>query len=100
MIGFSPGVERPGDLLYVAGTAVRHEGTVEVADRFGPKAVLLFAAAFDAREIGRAATSRGDPLGTAQAFPDATRMAAGDDDHGRPHAGRHSRSPGSGWPGG
>ncbi|WP_246797739.1 MBL fold metallo-hydrolase [Burkholderia perseverans] len=83
-IGFALGADRPGDLLYVAGAAVWHEGMAEVADRFAPRAVLLFAAAFDARGIGRAAMSGDDALRTARAFPGATLVAAGDDGHARP----------------
>jgi hypothetical protein len=80
VIGFALGAERPGDLLYVAGAAVWHEGMAEVADRFAPKAVLLFAAALGAPGIIRVVMSRDDALRAARAFPGATLVAAGDDD--------------------
>jgi L-ascorbate metabolism protein UlaG (beta-lactamase superfamily) len=72
VVGFTLGVNEPGDLIYVTGDTVWYEGTAEVARRFAPHVVVLFAGA--AEPIGRFHLTMGseDALEAAHAFPQAT----------------------------
>jgi len=76
VIGLAVGVEQPGDLLYVTGDTVWYEGTAEVARRFSPKAVVLFAGAAEPRGRFHMTMGSEDALEAARAFPDAVLVAA------------------------
>jgi len=76
VIGFLLGIENPGDLIYVTGDTVWYEGVAEVARRYQPRLVILFA--------GSAKTARGpfhltmdsnDAIETAYAFKGAQIVA-------------------------
>jgi hypothetical protein len=76
VIGFLLGIDKPGDLIYVTGDTVWYEGVAEVARRYQPRLVILFA--------GSAKTARGpfhltmdsnDAIETAYAFKGAQIVA-------------------------
>ncbi len=60
------------DLLYVTGDTVWFEGTAEVAERFDPAAVLLFAGAARTRGAFHLTMDANDAVEAAAAFPRAT----------------------------
>lgn len=76
VVGFALGVEKPGDLIYVTGDTVWYEGTAEVAQRFSPRAVLLFAGAAEPRGRYHMTMGSEGALEAAHAFPKATIVAA------------------------
>ncbi|HEY4145339.1 MBL fold metallo-hydrolase [Pinirhizobacter sp.] len=76
VVGFALGIDKPGDLLYVTGDTVWYEGTAEVAQRFSPKAVLLFAGAAEPRGRYHMTMGSEGALEAAHAFPNATIVAA------------------------
>lgn len=76
VVGFALGTERPGDLLYVTGDTVWYDGTAEVARRFSPKAVILFAGAAQPRGRFHMTMGSEGALEAAHAFPNATLVAA------------------------
>lgn len=45
VIGFTLGTSEPGDAVYLTGDTVFYEGVVEVARRFRPQLVVIFAGA-------------------------------------------------------
>jgi L-ascorbate metabolism protein UlaG (beta-lactamase superfamily) len=61
----------PCDLVYVTGDTVWYSGTVEVAKRFDPAAVLLFAGAARTRGPFRLTMDTNDAVEAAAAFPRA-----------------------------
>jgi L-ascorbate metabolism protein UlaG (beta-lactamase superfamily) len=69
--GFALGLDEPGDTLYVTGDTVWYEGVAEVARRFKPRIVLLFAGAAKTRGAFHLTMNANDALETAQAFPHA-----------------------------
>lgn len=71
-VGFALGVERPGDLIYITGDTLWFEGTAEVAQRFSPKVVVLFAGAAEPRGRFHMTMGSEDALEAAHAFPNAT----------------------------
>lgn len=76
VIGFALGRDKPGDLLYVTGDTVWFEGTAEVARLFSPRAVVLFTGAAEPRGRFHMTMGSEDALEAAQAFPNATLVAA------------------------
>jgi L-ascorbate metabolism protein UlaG (beta-lactamase superfamily) len=76
VIGFALGTEKPGDLVYITGDTVWYEGTVEVARRFSPKVVVLFAGAAEPRGRFHMTMGSEDALEAAHAFPHATLVSA------------------------
>lgn len=78
-IGFTLGVDKPGDLLYVmGGRASWHDGIAEVADRFAPKAVLLFSTQAGADGPVRLPLPQDDAVRVANAFPRSMLVAIRD----------------------
>lgn len=75
VVGFLLGTEQPGDALYVTGDTVWYEGTAEVAKRFSPKVVMLFAGAAEPRGRFHMTMGSNDALEAANAFPDASIIA-------------------------
>jgi len=68
--GFVLGLEVPGDAIYVTGDTVWYEGVAEVAKRFQPRLVILFAGAAKPRGPSFCATmDNNDAIETANAFP-------------------------------
>jgi L-ascorbate metabolism protein UlaG (beta-lactamase superfamily) len=75
VVGFLLGVEDPGDAIYVTGDTVWYEGTAEVARRFSPKVVMLFAGAAESRGRFHMTMGSNDALEAANAFPNAAIVA-------------------------
>jgi L-ascorbate metabolism protein UlaG (beta-lactamase superfamily) len=75
VVGFALGSEKPGDLIYITGDTVWYEGTAEVARRFSPKVVMLFAGAAEPRGRFHMTMGSNDALEAANAFPNATIIA-------------------------
>jgi len=70
--GFALGLETRGDAIYVTGDTVWYEGVAEVAKRFRPRLVILFAGAARPRGPAFHATmDNNDAIETAHAFPQA-----------------------------
>ncbi|WP_459625213.1 hypothetical protein [Burkholderia sp. 3C] len=79
VIGFALGVDKPGDLLYVmGGGASWHDGIADVADRFSPKAVLLFSAQAGASGRMHVPLRQDDAIRVASMFPRSTLVAIRD----------------------
>ncbi|MFG1243368.1 MBL fold metallo-hydrolase [Xanthobacter versatilis] len=76
VVGFLLGRDAPGDLLYVTGDTVFYEGVAEVARRFTPRVVIVFAGSAEPRGRFHMTMDANDALETANAFPDATLVAA------------------------
>lgn len=64
-------VDPPRDLVYVTGDTVWYDGTAEVARRFQPAVVLLFAGAARTRGPFRLTMDTNDAVEAAAAFPGA-----------------------------
>jgi L-ascorbate metabolism protein UlaG (beta-lactamase superfamily) len=75
VIGFLVGVEAPGDAIYVTGDTVWYEGVAEVARRFRPRLVILFAGAAKTRGSFHLTMDSNDAIEAAHAFPDAQIIA-------------------------
>ncbi|HEV2676346.1 MAG TPA: MBL fold metallo-hydrolase [Aliidongia sp.] len=73
--GFLLGVDEPGDAIYITGDTVWYEGVAEVARRFKPKLVILFAGSAEPRGRFHLTMDANDALETAHAFPDAKIVA-------------------------
>ncbi|MFG1348240.1 MBL fold metallo-hydrolase [Xanthobacter autotrophicus] len=76
VVGFLLGRDAPGDLLYVTGDTVFYEGVAEVARRFSPRVVIVFAGSAEPRGRFHMTMDANDALETAHAFPKATLVAA------------------------
>lgn len=76
VVGLLIGVEAPGDAVYVTGDTVWYEGVAEVARRFSPKVVVVFAGSAQPRGAFHMTMDANDALETARAFPGATLFAA------------------------
>ncbi|MFG1319022.1 MBL fold metallo-hydrolase [Xanthobacter autotrophicus] len=76
VVGFLLGRDAPGDLIYVTGDTVFYEGVAEVARRFAPKVVIVFAGSAEPRGRFHMTMDANDALETANAFPNATLVAA------------------------
>jgi L-ascorbate metabolism protein UlaG (beta-lactamase superfamily) len=82
VIGFALGIEAPGDAVYVTGDTVWYEGVAEVARRFRPRLVILFAGAAKPRGPFHVTMDNNDALETAHAFPGARLVAVHNDGWG------------------
>lgn len=71
VVGFVVGVEKPGDAIYLTGDTVWYEGVAEVARRFKPGLVVVFAGAAKPRGPFRVTMDDNDAIETAHAFPHA-----------------------------
>lgn len=76
VVGLLIGTHAPGDTLYVTGDTVWYEGVAEVARRFSPRIVVVFAGSAEPRGRFHMTMDCNDVLETARAFPDATLVAA------------------------
>jgi L-ascorbate metabolism protein UlaG (beta-lactamase superfamily) len=77
--GFALGIDEPGDAVYVTGDTVWYEGVAEVARRFRPRLVILFAGAARPRGPFHVTMDNNDALKAAHAFPDARLIAVHND---------------------
>src|SRR5205807_9947824 len=73
--GFLIGREAPGDLLYISGDTVWYEGVAEVARRFDPKIVVVFAGSAEPRGPFPLTMDSNDVIAAAHAFPLAKILA-------------------------
>ena len=80
--GFLIGVAAPGDAIYVTGDTVWYHGVAEVARRYHPRLVILFAGAAKTRGAFHLTMDSNDAIETAHAFPDAQIVAAHTDGWG------------------
>lgn len=80
--GFLIGVAAPGDAIYVTGDTVWYHGVAEVARRYRPRLVILFAGAAKTRGAFHLTMDSNDAIETAHAFPDAQIVAAHTDGWG------------------
>lgn len=71
VVGFLLGVEEPGDAIYVTGDTVWYEGVAEVARRYQPRLVILFAGSAKTRGSFHLTMDSNDAIETAHAFKDA-----------------------------
>ena len=71
VVGFALGFGEPGDAIYITGDTVWYEGVAEVARRFRPRLVLLFAGAAKTRGAFHLTMNVNDALETAHAFAGA-----------------------------
>ena len=69
--GFLVGFDEPGDAIYVTGDTVWYEGVAEVARRFSPKLVVVFAGSAEPRGHFHMTMDSNDAIAVAHAFPDA-----------------------------
>ncbi len=72
VIGFVVSFSDGGPLVYVTGDTVWYDGVSEVARRFRPSVVLLFAGAARTRGPFNLTMNTNDAIETAHSFPDAT----------------------------
>ncbi|MDA8049481.1 MAG: MBL fold metallo-hydrolase [Rhodospirillales bacterium] len=79
VVGFVLGLEQPGDAIYVTGDSVWYEGVAEVARRFRPRLVILFAGAAKPRGPFRMTMDNNDAIEAVQAFPAARIVAVHND---------------------
>lgn len=73
--GFLLGLDEPGDTVYVTGDTVWYEGVAEVAKRFRPRLVVLFAGSAKPRGPFHVTMDNNDAIETAHAFPQARIVA-------------------------
>jgi len=71
VVGFVLGLAEPGDAIYVSGDTVWYEGVAEIARRFAPRLVILFAGAAKPRGPFHVTMDNNDAIEAAHAFPDA-----------------------------
>jgi L-ascorbate metabolism protein UlaG (beta-lactamase superfamily) len=83
VVGFLLGRGQPGDSIYVTGDTVWYDGVAEVARRFAPKLVILFAGSAEPRGVFHMTMDSNDAIETAHAFPDAAIVAV--HNHGWAH---------------
>jgi L-ascorbate metabolism protein UlaG (beta-lactamase superfamily) len=83
VIGFLIGREAPGDAVYITGDTVWYDGTAEVARRYSPKLVIVFAGAAKPRGSFHMTMSTNDVIEAAHAFPGAAIAAV--HNHGWAH---------------
>jgi hypothetical protein len=72
VIGFVVSFSDDTPLLYITGDSVWYDGVAEVARRFRPGVVLLFAGSARTRGPFNLTMNTNDAIETAHAFPDAT----------------------------
>ena len=73
--GFVLGISEPGDAVYITGDTVWYEGVAEVARRFRPRLVILFAGSAKPRGPFHVTMDNNDAIETAHAFPNAKIVA-------------------------
>ena len=71
VIGFLIGTDTPGDAIYITGDTVWFDGTAEVARRYQPPLVIVFAGAARTRGAMDLTMNVNDVIETAAAFPHA-----------------------------
>jgi L-ascorbate metabolism protein UlaG (beta-lactamase superfamily) len=71
VVGFLIGVEAPGDAIYVTGDTVWYEGVAEVARRYHPRSVILFAGSAKTRGPFHLTMDNNDAIEAARAFSGA-----------------------------
>ena len=75
VVGFLIGLDQPGDAIYVTGDTVWYDGVAEVARRYRPRLVILFAGSAKTRGSFHLTMDSNDAIETAHAFPDAKIVA-------------------------
>jgi L-ascorbate metabolism protein UlaG (beta-lactamase superfamily) len=75
VVGFALGLGREGDAIYVSGDTVWYEGVAEVARRFRPRLVILFAGSAKPRGPFHVTMDNNDAIEAAHAFADARIVA-------------------------
>ncbi|MCF3945471.1 MBL fold metallo-hydrolase [Acidiphilium sp. AL] len=73
--GFLIGFDQPGDAIYVTGDTVWYDGVAEVARRYRPRLVILFAGSAKTRGSFHLTMDSNDAIETAHAFPNARIVA-------------------------
>jgi L-ascorbate metabolism protein UlaG (beta-lactamase superfamily) len=73
--GFALGVSEPGDAIYITGDTVWYDGVAEVARRFQPRLLILFAGSAKPRGPFHVTMDNNDAIETAHAFPQAKIVA-------------------------
>ena len=68
-------MDEPGDAIYVTGDTVWYEGVAEVAQRYRPAVVVLFAGSAKTRGAFHLTMDSNDAIETAHAFPQAEIVA-------------------------
>ena len=71
VVGFALGLDQPGDAIYVTGDTVWYDGTADVARRFSPRLVIVFAGSAKPRGPFRVTMDNNDAIEAAYAFPQA-----------------------------
>jgi hypothetical protein len=71
VVGFALGIDQPGDAIYVTGDTVWYDGVAEVARRFSPRLVIVFAGSAKPGGPFRVTMENNDAVETAHAFPQA-----------------------------
>jgi L-ascorbate metabolism protein UlaG (beta-lactamase superfamily) len=79
VIGFLIGLDQPGDAIYVTGDTVWYDGVAEIARRYRPRLVILFAGSAKTRGALRLTMDANDAIETAHAFPYAQIVAIHND---------------------
>jgi hypothetical protein len=69
--GFALGISEPGDAIYITDDTVWYEGVAEVARRFQPRLLILFAGSAKPRGPFHVTMDNNDAIETAHAFPQA-----------------------------
>lgn len=75
VVGFALGNAEQGDTIYLTGDSVFYDGIAEVARRFHPELVVIFAGAARTRGPFNLTMNTNDALDTAQTFADARILA-------------------------
>jgi L-ascorbate metabolism protein UlaG (beta-lactamase superfamily) len=79
VVGFALGLGREGDAIYVTGDTVWYEGVAEVARRFRPRLVILFAGSAKPRGPFHVTMDNNDAIEAAHAFASARIVAVHND---------------------
>jgi L-ascorbate metabolism protein UlaG (beta-lactamase superfamily) len=83
VIGFLIGRDQPGDAIYLTGDTVWYDGVAEVARRYQPKLVIVFAGSAEPRGRFHVTMDSNDAIETAYAFKGAAIVAV--HNHGWAH---------------
>jgi L-ascorbate metabolism protein UlaG (beta-lactamase superfamily) len=75
VVGFLVGRDQPGDAIYVTGDTVWYDGVAEVARRYQPKLVIVFAGSAEPRGRFHMTMDCNDAIETAHAFKNAAIVA-------------------------
>ncbi len=79
VVGFALGIDAPGDAVYISGDTVWYDGVAEVARRFEPRLVIVFAGGARPRGPFHVTMDSNDAVETAHAFPRARIVAIHND---------------------